>query len=83
MAPPMPATKAATPPRRTFICRTLIPMVLAPCSLERTAPRASPVVELRRLNVIMATAKKTAKQNQVKMRPPATMWGGVTLIPMP
>ena len=41
-------------------------MVLAPCSLERTAPRASPVVELRRLTVIMATTTKTARQNQVK-----------------
>ena len=61
MAPPIPAMKAARPATSSFIWSTLIPRVLDPGSLQRTAFSAIPVVDRRRLTTMMAMTANTAR----------------------
>ena len=59
--PPTAATKAARAPTITFTWSTLRPRVRDAASLSRTARRARPLVDRRRLTIRTAKTRKTPK----------------------
>ena len=71
----MPATNAAEQAASNFICRTLIPNVVAPVLVDRTAVRPNPVVDRRRFTMKIATTAKTAMLKYTRARSPEANCG--------